>query len=441
MYMPSAHPLFTRLVKFYRQHLSRYLVFRVVRALGTILYRFVYQAHCHLKPTAIVGRFGLVPFGSYMGGHLVARIPVFAAHLTHIPGPDFLNDCNSAISSTPHTVVIELPKVDVLELKDVAVVGGTDFILAGELVLAPNGLVECTDTCPAETFGVAWIDHSQGSLQLFLSGQGITIETGISLLGQNTANYAHWLTETLPKLAVLNAYPQYKGLPLLVDCGLHRNIYESIGTVGDKQRQLIFVERWQRVRVNKLVSVSQAGYEPYVPHGLFNTGIPSIVNTFSAPALKALRDAALDKLSLLDPLSCKKIFFCRSGRSNNLRGLTNSSDVEALLQKMGYTLIDPAELSFIEQVRVCHAARVIVAPIGAALANMIFAGPGCRILALSPHYKNANYYFYSNLAAVLKFTLFYLVGRQSDQHGHPMHRGYLINIDELEYALDSLAKL
>lgn len=433
-----AHPLLSRALKFYRQHLSRYLVFRVLRVFATMFFRFVYRAYCHLKPTASVGRYGLVPFGSYMGGHLVARVPIFAAHLTHIRGPDFMNDRNSAISATPHTVAIELPKVDVLELNDVAVVGGTDFILAGEVALAPDCLVECADTCPAETFGVAWIDHSQGSLQLFLSGEGIRIETGISLLGQNTANYAHWLTETLPKLAVLNAYPQYKDLPLLVDCGLHRNIYDSIGTVGGKQRQLIFVEQWQRVHLKRLVGVSQAGYEPYIPHGLFNTGIPQIVNTFSAPALMVLRDAVLDKLPSPNPLSGVKIFFRRSDRSNNLRGLTNSSDVEALLQKMGYTLIDPAEMSFVEQVSVCHAARIIVAPIGAALANMIFARPGCRLLALSPYYKNANYYYYSNLAAALKIPFSYLLGRQGDEHGHPMHRSYSIKLDELERALGSL---
>ena len=418
--------------------MSRYLVFRAVRALATILYRSVYRAYCHLKPTASVARFDLVRFGSYMGDHLVARIPVFTAQPTHIPGPDFLNDRNGATSATPSTVAIELPKIDVVDLHDVAVVGGTDFILAGEVALAPDCFVEFADTCPADIFGVTSTDHSQRLLQLYCTGEGIQIDAGISLLGQNTANYAHWLTETLPKLAVLNAHPQYEDLPLLVDCGLHRNIYDTIGTVGGKQRKLIFVERWQRVRVRRLVSVSQAGYEPYIPHGLFNTGTPQIVNTFSAPALAAMHTAVLDTLPPSDARDCEKIFLCRSDRSNNLRGLTNSVEIEGLLRKKGYAVVDPTRMSFIEQVQACHAARIIVAPVGAALANMIFASPGCRILVLSPYYENANYYFYANLAAVLKLQFFYLLGRQSDQHGHPMHRSYSVELDVLERVLDSL---
>jgi capsular polysaccharide biosynthesis protein len=409
-----------------------------MRALATVLYRFAYRAYCNLTPTGSVAHFDLVRFGSYMGDHVVARIPVFAAQPTHIPGPVFLNYRRIAVSATPNTVAIEQPKIDVVELHDAAVVGGTDFILVGETILAPDCFVEFSDTCPANIFGVTSIDHSQRSLKLFLAGKDISIDAGISLLGQNTSNYAHWLTETLPKLTALCACPQYEDLPLLVDRGLHRNIYDSIGPAGGKQRQLIFVERWQRVRVQRLVCVSQAGYEPYIPHGLFNPGMSQIVNAFSAPALAALNAAVLQALPPPDARNSEKIYLCRSDRSNNLRGLTNSVEIDALLRKNGYAIVDSTKLSFIEQVQACHAARIIVAPIGAALANMLFASRDCRILALSPYYENANYYFYSNLAAALKLNFLYLLGRQIDQRGHPAHRSYSIDLAELERTLDLL---
>lgn len=438
-YIAGASTLFSRVTRFYRRHMSRYLVFRVVRALVLIVYRFAYRSYCTLAPTGSVACFDLVRFGSYSEDRLVLRIPVFAAQPTHLPGPAFLNSHCQELNATPRTVPIEQPKIDVLELYDVVVVGGTDFILAGKSALAPDCFVEFADTCPANIFGVTSTDHSQQSLQLFLAGKGIAIDAGISLLGQNTGNYAHWLTETLPKLAMLGAYPQYDDLPLLVDCGLHRNIYESIGHVGGKQRTLIFVERWQRVEAKRLVCVSQAGYEPYIPHGLFNTGTSRIVNAFSSPALAVLNAAVLKALPATLPRNSEKIFLCRSDRSNNLRGLTNSSEVEALLQEKGYVIIDPAKLSFIEQVQACLAARIIVAPIGAALASMIFAKRGCLMLALSPYYENANYYFYSNLAAALKLKLFYLLGHQINQHGHPMYRSYSIDLPELERVVDLLA--
>lgn len=432
--------MFSGILRFYRLHLSQYLVFRVLRVLAEVFYRSVYRAYCHLKPAARVERFDLVLFGCYTGDHLVARFPVFSGQTTYIPGPVFLNDRNGTISATSHTVAIELPKIDVVELNDAAVVGGSAFILAGKAALAPDCIVEFADTCPANVFGVTAIDYSKQTLQLFVADQGIVIEAGISLLGQNTNNYAHWLTETLPKLAVLDALPHYDDLPLLVDCGLHRNIYESIGCVSAKQRQIIFVERWQYVRVRRLVCVSQPGYEPYIPHGLFSTGSPQIVNSFSAPSLLALRAAVLGRLPRSDLRNGTKIFLCRSDRSNNLRGLTNSLEIESLLRNKGYNLVDPTKMSFTEQAQVCHAARIIVAPIGAALANIIFASSGCQILALSPYYENANYYFYSNLAAALKLRFSYLLGRQSDQRGHPMHRSYRVDLVLLERVLDSLTE-
>ncbi len=421
-------------------HLSQYLLFRVLRVLAELLYRSAYRAYCRVHPTAYVSRFDLIQFGSYIGDHLVARFQVFSAQTTHIPGPSFLNDSYGNIRSSSNVLAIELPKIDVIELCDAALVGGSDFILAGKEALAPDCFVEFADNCPANVFGVTAIDHSKQSLQLFVADRGIAIEAGISLLGQNTTNYAHWLTETLPKLTVLDSFSQFDNLPLLVDRGLHRNIYESISAVSIKKRRLILVERWYRVRVRRLVCVSQPGYEPYIPHGLLNTGTPQIVNSFSTPALMGLHAAALDRLPRPELRGGIKIFFLRGNRTRNLRRLTNSAEIELLLLKKGYIIVDPTELSFTELVKVCYAAKIIVAPIGAALANMIFASARCQILALAPYYENANYYFYSNLAAALKLKFSYLLGRQGDKGGHQMHRSYSVDLFLLERVLDSLTE-
>lgn len=434
----GAGGLFSRMLRFYRHYLSKYLIFRIVRELVSIIYRTAYHAYCYLMPMGSVGRFELLRFGSYSGNHLVARTQIFSAESTNIPSPVFLNVHDIKISSPRHASAIELASIDVLDLHDVSVVGGTDFILADNVALAPDRFIEFSDTCPANIFGVTSINHSQRSLKLFLTGQPIKIDSGISLLGQNTANYAHWLTETLPKLATLGAFPQYEDLPLLVDSGLHKNIYSSISLVAGKKRKLILVGRWQKVTVQRLVSVTQAGYEPYIPHGLFKPGLPKLVNVFSASALAALKAAVLHVVPPKFVHGRKKIFLYRSDRSNNLRSLQNWIDIESMLRARGYAILDPAKMSFIEQVQVCRSAEIIVAPIGAALANMIFASNDCKILALSPFYEGANYYFYANLSVALKLDFSYLLGTQSDQRGHPAHRSYSINISELERALGQL---
>ncbi len=430
--------MFSKIIRFYRLHLSRYLVIRVAFAFLMVLYRCFYRACCFWMPNARIEHCDLVPVGSYIGAHLVERRPVFPAQNMQISAPAFLNYHKGPVSATPHKLSIQLPKIDVLELSDVAVVGGSDFILAGKAVLAPDIFVESADTCPSNVFGVTSINHSQKKVSFFLSDRFRSIEKGISLIGQNTANYAHWLTEILPKLTLLKAYPQYNDFPLLVDRGLNRNIYESISIACGMQRQLIYIKRWEPVSVSRLLHVSQTAYEPYIPNNISNNSTSHIVNSFSAPCLSALRDAVMDKAPKLHGHECEKIFLCRSDYSHNLRGLSNSSEIEKLMQEKGFNRIDPAKLSFIEQAQVCSSAKIIVAPIGASLANMIFAPTGCQIIALAPYYKSANYFFYSNLAELLKIRLNYILGKQLNNGLHPMHRSYSIDLIFLERIVDSL---
>ena len=51
-----------------------------------------------------------------------------------------------------------------------------------------------------------------------------TLNCAISLLGHTSSNYAHWLTEILPKAILWGRNGQGPQVPMLVDAGLHPNI-------------------------------------------------------------------------------------------------------------------------------------------------------------------------------------------------------------------------
>jgi capsular polysaccharide biosynthesis protein len=411
-----------------------------MRELVAVLYRFIYRGYCCVINLSISKHFILDRFGSYSGAHLQARILVHPSQRLRIPIPTFFNESNIPIYKTVIPQYIEQPKIEVLELSDVSVVGATHFILAGDAVISPDCFIDYADYCPASMFGVTLINHSRKSIRFFLPGKGIRLDACISLLGQNTSNYAHWLTEIFPKLAVIDRYAKYNELPLLVDSGMHRNIYESINVLAGNNRQVILVKKWQFVSLRKLVSVSQAGYEPYISHKPFSNAAPKIVNAFSAPSLLTLRSAVLKKTQPEVAKSHEKLFFSRSFHSNNLRGLENEMEIRDLLKDNGFTIIDPFQVTFREQAKACSAAKIIVAPIGASLANMIFAPTNCRILALTPYYESANFSFYSNLAAALNIQMYYLTGRHTNNYGHPMHRNYEVNIITLQETIDSVLR-
>lgn len=81
------------------------------------------------------------------------------------------------------------------------------------------------------------------------------------------------------------------------------------------------------------------------------------------------------------------------GTAPRTRRLVEEDEVFAILERRGFVRIDPGALSVQEQIDHFAAARVIVAPHGAALANLNFCRPGVRLLELfAPGYVNGGYW-------------------------------------------------
>ena len=101
-------------------------------------------------------------------------------------------------------------------------------------------------------------------------------------------------------------------------------------------------------------------------------------------------------------------------------------------------MLDPAKLSFQDQILAFRGVEKIISPLGAALANAIFTKPGCKIIGLSPYYHNANYYYFSNFMATLGHEMYYVLGPQNDTGGHPLHKDYGIDIKAFSEAIEFL---
>lgn len=88
----------------------------------------------------------------------------------------------------------------------------------------------------------------------------------------------------------------------------------------------------------------------------------------------------------------KRLYISR-GQARNTRRLVNEDAVMASLARRGFVLFDPGQHSVQEQIDHFAAAEVIVAPHGAALANLTFCSPGVRVLELfAPRYVNPCYW-------------------------------------------------
>jgi hypothetical protein len=82
-----------------------------------------------------------------------------------------------------------------------------------------------------------------------------------------------------------------------------------------------------------------------------------------------------------------------SRRDASSRRVSNEPELQALLEPAGFETVVLGELSFREQVAAFAEAEMVIAPHGAALANLLFAAPGTVVVELHqagaerPHYK------------------------------------------------------
>ena len=79
----------------------------------------------------------------------------------------------------------------------------------------------------------------------------------------------------------------------------------------------------------------------------------------------------------------RRRLFVRRG-PNDLRNLQNGGAVEAAFARHGFESVYPAELPLPEQIRLFASASHVAGAMGAGLANMGWAPPGCEVLMIDP---------------------------------------------------------
>ncbi len=74
------------------------------------------------------------------------------------------------------------------------------------------------------------------------------------------------------------------------------------------------------------------------------------------------------------------------------RPIANQAELEDLARAQGYHVIEPAALSFPEQISLFHGAEHVLGPMGAALTNTVFMRPGARVSMFTNRRVDPFYY-------------------------------------------------
>jgi hypothetical protein len=185
------------------------------------------------------------------------------------------------------------------------------------------------------------------------------------LAQRGDGNYYHFLMDVLTKLGVLEQAPEIAPPDVWYVPAQTRFQRELLDLFGIGTDQRIDAGEQLHVQADSLV----------VP------GPPAMTEKNPPWAVEFLRGRLLPHV---DTSGARRNIYITRGPSANNRSITNEPDLLDVLAAHDFEHVDPGTLSVVDQIRTFATANVIVAPHGAALANIIFASPGSTLVELFP---------------------------------------------------------
>lgn len=311
--------------------------------------------------------------------------------------------------------------------------GLSDLVYVGDQVLHHDLIEPLSDLLPEELGTGVAVNALEGTLSRpSIKIPAHRLPSALSLLSATSPNYAHWLTEVLPKAVLWARMGGGADVPLLVDAGLHANIMRSLDLALPAGQKVLRVPRGQVVQVNRLHHISSPGHIPFEPRA--PGGLQRSHGTFSAPALRLTIDTIKARLGLSEEDPQDQVLFIR--RNSGVRNVLNQADVDAFVASKGWQVVAPETLTFDEQVRVFHRARMVVGATGAAMANLIFARAGCRMGIMMSTHPATPYFYWHNLADSLGVKVEYILCEPEAGWPRGVHSNFTVPVDALRRAYE-----
>lgn len=340
----------------------------------------------------------------------LSTVQVCEAILVVTPPPTVIPKEDQSYLRSPHQTY-KFPAVYVAEVRDALIYGGTNLTFVGDKAVCHDLYDFTRDYTSEELHGRHVINPEARSVRLM--GDDPTPEclpVAATFLDACAPNYAHWLTEILPRISVFCSLEEFCDVPIVVDDGLHANIMESLALVIGQRRQVFTLPIGRALRAERLYVTSVTGYVPFERRSRWLDGHSH--GLFSPFAFDVLRDRLFSCLQDRLPDSLPRKIYLR--RSSGLRMVTNADALERALVSMGYVVVDAEKLSFRQQVMLFRHASEIVGPSGAAFANQIFVPKDALVHILIGRYKETSFWYWQNIACSSGLGVTYSLGELQD---------------------------
>lgn len=223
-------------------------------------------------------------------------------------------------------------------------------------------------------------------------------------------NHSHWLTAHLPKLLLLKQRGMLAEVLMPQQCTAVMDA--SMRMLGIDPAAFRRFDPACPIRVDELTLVGTDRFDPL--------------------HMRAVRAAFAES----GPNACaphRRIFISRE--KSRGRRITNETDLWAMLHRYGFEKMFMEDLAFPEQVATMQQTKVLLAPHGAGLTNMLFCPEGGQVVELAdPGFPNPNFYA---LASALGLD-YWLLNEQAGEADHPLDRNLTVDIARVEEVLERI---
>jgi hypothetical protein len=229
--------------------------------------------------------------------------------------------------------------------------------------------------------------------------------------------YGHWLTEHLIKLkTVFEHYEHTRSFPkIVVPKNPPRWMIDSLTLAGVPESEIIQFNH-SIMPVNRFLHI----YPADVTH--------NVNLRFNAIAYRWLRRRYYNELNI-SPESTMRIYLSKQSRPNKY--VKNFIEIEPILHKLGFQIMEPEKMNFKTVVRVLSAAEIVVGPQGSNMHNIIFSSDA-KMLDLKPSDREVP--ISKGLAKSVNCDYHDLIGGKSCK----FNKSFYINAGMLENKLNDL---
>ncbi len=242
-------------------------------------------------------------------------------------------------------------------------------VLHGRFAISSNRILQISNTRKEMIRRSPGYIETHGETTRVLNTFGVAqvLEQGV-FFGSNL-NWFHFIVECLTRYMAIPE-GESKGIPILLESGVHPNIIEICRALS--KTEPVLIGPFDRVEVKKLYLCREFGVND------------SIDSSPRSELLLGIRKRLFEAFPLSQkPELAKNNYYLRR-KANLFRPLQNEKTLLKTLKKFNFRCIYPEDLSVSELINLLNSANLVLIESGAAMTNLMFA-PNCvKVIEINP---------------------------------------------------------